>query len=416
MRAALADRYMIDRELGRGGMAHVFLAQDLKHHRPVAIKVLRPELAAALGPDRFLREIAIAARLTHPHILPLHDSGEVGGLLYYVMPYVEGESLRDRLMRKRRLPVVEAVDIARQVASALTYAHSHDVVHRDIKPENILLAGDEVVVADFGIARAITAAQGDQLTSTGIVVGTPAYMSPEQAAGEIHLDGRSDVYALGCVLYETLAGAPPWALLATPIQARHIAAPVPPLRSERESVPVHVEQAIMKALAKVPANRFATASQFADALIQPPRPPSPDREWGIWGQVRRRRTIVSATAVLALGLAVWATIHWLRPTSESLNPNLVAVLPFRVTGADSLYGEGMVDLLAAKLTGEGGPRAANPQFVINAWRRTARAEGKDLSQQSAVRLARGLGAGRLLLGAVVETPNRLSIHATLLAV
>src|SRR2546422_1774999 len=190
LRAALADRYAIERELGRGGMAVVFLARDLRHDRPVAIKVLRQEIAAALGAERFLREIQIAAKLHHPHILPLYDSGAAGELLYYVMPYVEGESLRQRLEREIQLPVEEALAITRQVAGALAYAHRHDVVHRDIKPENILLAGGEAVVADFGIARAITQAAGTRLTETGIPVGTPAYMSPEQASGGGPIDGR----------------------------------------------------------------------------------------------------------------------------------------------------------------------------------------------------------------------------------
>src|SRR5216110_2844875 len=199
LRGALADRYAIDRELGHGGMATVYLAQDLKHGRAVAIKVLRPELAAALGAERFLREIEVAARLTHPHILPLHDSGQAGGSLYYVMPYIEGESLRDRLEREGPLPVEDALRITREVAGALSYAHSHDVVHRDIKPENILLSGGEAVVADFGIARAITQAAGSKLTETGIAIGTPGYMSPEQASAAQAVDGRSDIYSLGCV-------------------------------------------------------------------------------------------------------------------------------------------------------------------------------------------------------------------------
>src|SRR5437016_7750729 len=211
LQAALADRYTIERELGRGGMATVYLAQDRKHHRQVAIKVLKPELAAALGPERFLREIDTAARLNHPYILPLHDSGEAEGFLYYVMPYIEGESLRDRLKREGQLPLDDALRIALEVASALSHAHSHDVVHRDIKPENILLSGGEAVVADFGIARAITQAAGTRLTGTGVPVGTPGYMSPEQATGGARLDGRSDVDSRACVLYEMLAGEPPFA-------------------------------------------------------------------------------------------------------------------------------------------------------------------------------------------------------------
>src|SRR5712691_9101040 len=221
LQAALADRYALERELGRGGMATVYLARDLRHGRPVAIKVLRPEIAATLGPERFLREIDTAARLTHPHILPLHDSGEAAGFLFYVMPYVEGESLRDRLSREKQLPLGDALQIAREVADALSYAHSHDVVHRDIKPENILFEAGHAVVTDFGIARAITAAGGETLTGTGIAVGTPAYMSPEQLAGGEHVDGRTDVYSLGCVLYEMLAGEPPFTgPTAQAIQAR----------------------------------------------------------------------------------------------------------------------------------------------------------------------------------------------------
>src|SRR2546422_2520384 len=251
LRGALADRYAIDRELGHGGTATVYLAQDLKHGRSVAVKVLRPELAAALGAERFLREIEIAARLSNPHILPLHDSGEAAGFLYYVMPFVQGESLRDRLHREPQLPIDEAVRIAREVATALSHAHSQDVVHRDIKPENILLSGGEAVVADFGIARAIVAAGAEQLTDTGLAVGTPGYMSPEQATGAMQLDGRSDVYSLGCVLYEMLAGHPPFlGTTAQEILARHSLDAVPPLRTIRPELPEAVELAVRKALAK----------------------------------------------------------------------------------------------------------------------------------------------------------------------
>src|SRR5881396_3972598 len=227
LKAALAARYALERELGHGGMATVYLARDLRHGRLVAIKVLRPESAAALGPERFLREIELAARLTHPHILALHDSGQAGGSLYYVMPYIAGESLRDRLEREGPLPLEEALRITREVASALSYAHSHDVVHRDIKPENILLSGGEAVVADFGIGRAITAAARDTLTGTGIAIGTPGYMSPEQTTGGARLDGRSDIYSLACVLYEMLAGDPPYvASSAQAVAARQSMDPV----------------------------------------------------------------------------------------------------------------------------------------------------------------------------------------------
>src|SRR5881409_3697047 len=206
VRASLAGRYTIERELGRGGMATVYLARDLKHDRPVALKVLRPDLAAVLGSGRFLREIQIAAHLTHPHILPLHDSGETDGFLYYVMPYVEGESLRERLDREEFLPVEDVVGLTKGIASALDYAHRQNVVHRDMKPENVMLYEGEAMVMDFGIAKAVSAAGSDTLTQTGMMVGTPAYVSPEQAAGEANIDGKSDQYSLACVLYEMLSG------------------------------------------------------------------------------------------------------------------------------------------------------------------------------------------------------------------
>jgi tetratricopeptide (TPR) repeat protein/tRNA A-37 threonylcarbamoyl transferase component Bud32 len=267
LRAAVSGRYAIEREVGRGGMATVYLAQDLKHRRRVAIKVLQPEIAAALGPDRFLREIETAARLNHPHILALHDSSEADGFLYYVMPYVEGESLRDRLNREGQLPIDDAVAITGAVASALSYAHGQDVVHRDIKPENILLSGGEAVVADFGIAGAIAAAAGGKLTQTGIVLGTPAYMSPEQASGERTIDGRSDVYSLGCVLYEMLAGEPPFTGHTTQaIIAKRFTDPVPSVRRLRDTVSPRVDRAIAKAMARAPVDRFATTQQFAEAL------------------------------------------------------------------------------------------------------------------------------------------------------
>ena len=274
---ALRDRYAIERELGRGGMATVYLAEDLRHHRQVAIKVLRPELAATLGPERFLREIQIAARLRHPHIVPLYDSGEADGLLYYVMPYVEGESLRDRLRRERQLPVNEALGIAREVADALAHAHERELIHRDIKPENILLEGGHALVADFGIARAVgSAATKDLTTATGLAIGTPAYMSPEQALGDTAVDARSDVYALGCVLYEMLAGEPPYTG-PTPqaIMARRLSEPVRSLRTVRDTVPEQLEQAVMRALARVPADRFPSVTAFRDALVGGPG--APDR-------------------------------------------------------------------------------------------------------------------------------------------
>ena len=267
LKAALADRYPIDRELGRGGMATVYLAHDVKHGRPVAFKVLSPELAAMLGAERFLREIEIAAKLSHPHILPLYDSGQVGGLLYYVMPHIAGESLRDRLNREQQLSINEAVRFAQQVAAALDYAHRRDIVHRDIKPENILLHEGHALVADFGIALAVRAAGGERITETGLSLGTPHYMSPEQATGDRQIDSRSDIYSLGCVLYEMLAGEPPFNGPNTQaIVARILTEQPRALRMVRDNVPVTLERAITKSLARLPADRFATAARFSEAL------------------------------------------------------------------------------------------------------------------------------------------------------
>jgi eukaryotic-like serine/threonine-protein kinase len=267
LQAALADRYTIKRELGRGGWATVYLAHDRRHDRPVALKVLRPELALALGPERFLREIGIAGRLTHPHILPLWDSGETRDSLYFVMPFVEGETLRQRLRREHQLPLADALAIARQVGDALVFAHAHNVVHRDIKPENILLDGDQAYVADFGIAKAIVVAAEDMLSSPGLAVGTPAYMSPEQASGNPNLDGRSDLYSLGCVIYEMLAGEPPHTgKTAQAILARQRMEEPRSIRVVRPSVPEEVEHVVMTALAKAPADRFTSVSGFGAAL------------------------------------------------------------------------------------------------------------------------------------------------------
>src|SRR4051812_46577488 len=271
---ALADRYRIERELGAGGMATVYLAHDLKHDRQVAVKVLRPELAAVIGAERFLAEIKTTANLQHPHILPLHDSGEADGFLFYVMPYVEGESLRARIAREHQLPVGDSVRLATEVAGALDYAHRHGVVHRDIKPENILLHDGSALVADFGIALAVSTA-GTRMTETGMSLGTPHYMSPEQAMGERDITPRSDVYALGCVTYEMLIGEPPFTgPTAQAIVARVMTEEPRGLTIQRKSIPPHVESAIHTALSKLPADRFATAAEFSAALNDPSRAPS----------------------------------------------------------------------------------------------------------------------------------------------
>jgi eukaryotic-like serine/threonine-protein kinase len=270
LNTALEGRYRIEGELGEGGMATVYLADDLRHGRQVAVKVLRPALAAVVGADRFLAEIRMTAALQHPHILPLHDSGEAAGFLFYVMPFVKGESLRERLDRDRQLPVQEAVEIARKVADALEYAHEQDVIHRDIKPANILLNRGEPVVADFGIALALSEAGGGRITETGLSLGTPHYMSPEQATGERSLDPRSDVYALGCVLYEMLVGEPPFpGPTAQAVLARILTGDPRRVTATRRTVPEHVDGVVSKSLEKLPADRFDSAAEFAAALADP---------------------------------------------------------------------------------------------------------------------------------------------------
>ncbi len=312
--AAFTRSYRLERELGQGGMATVYLAQDLKHDRKVAVKVLRPELAAVIGAERFLSEIKTTANLQHPHILPLHDSGQEDGFLFYVMPYVEGETLRDRITKEKQLPVADAVRIAGEVASALDYAHRQGVIHRDIKPENILLHDGRALVADFGIALAVSTA-GTRMTETGMSLGTPHYMSPEQAMGEREITARSDVYALGCVLYEMLTGDPPFTgSTAQAIVARVVTESPRPLTPQRHTIPPQVEAAVLTALEKLPADRFATAAEFAEALTSPSytRPmtgvgaaPSPALD-----RLKRLGLVGWGLAVVLLGVALWG---WLRP-------------------------------------------------------------------------------------------------------
>ena len=370
LQAALVAHYRIERELGRGGMATVYLAEDLKHRRRVALKVLRPEIGAALGVDRFLREITTCAALQHPHILGLLDSGEIppthdGGpaLLYYAMPYVEGESLRGRLDRERQLPLDEAITIAREVADALGYAHAHDVVHRDIKPENIMLSGGHAMVADFGIAKALTTAGGEKLTETGLALGTPYYMSPEQATGDT-LDGRADEYALGCVVYEMLAGAPPFqGSSGQSIMARHAVDPVPSLRTVRAMIPAGVERAITRALAKSPADRFATTAEFALALTQAATGPvtvvtqaakaAPDvRRRRGWGRVGWALVAGLVAIGLITGVRALSRNRGVKASPAELSIRSLAVAPLEnLTGdsAQTYLAQGVTDQLIANL-------------------------------------------------------------------
>ncbi len=330
---ALADRYRIERELGEGGMATVYLAEDLKHQRQVAIKVLKPELAAVLGAERFVQEITTTAQLQHPHILPLFDSGTADGFLFYVMPYIEGETLRDKLNRETQLGVDEAVRITREVADALDYAHRHGVIHRDIKPENILLHDGRPMVADFGIALAVSAAAGGRMTETGMSLGTPHYMSPEQATADKEITGRSDVYSLASVLYEMLTGDPPHTgSSAQQIIVKIIADEARPVREVRKSVPPNVAAALSKALEKLPADRFESAKAFADALANSGfrHGAEAGKAASGVGEVRRWKRVAAATAALAaLAVAALAVSLWpTRSARRALTPPMVMEVPF----------------------------------------------------------------------------------------
>jgi len=423
VQSALAPRYLVRRELGTGGMAVVFLAEDSRHGRSVAVKVLRAALAAALGPERFLREIRIAAGLRHPHIVPLFDSGEADGLLYYVMPYVEGESLRDRLRRERQLPVDEALGIAREVADALAHAHERDLIHRDIKPENILLEGGHALVADFGIARAVGSAATQLRTATGLAIGTPAYMSPEQAMGDAAIDARSDVYALGCVLYEMLVGEPPYTG-PTPqvIIARRLSDPVRPLRTVREAVPDQLERAVIRALARVPADRFRTVAAFRDALVNSPAAPerSPGARTQPRPRVTLRLTLVATAAVLvvvlivvAIGLPPIARLGGGSPppVGSGAVPG-VAVLPFRTTNADpELWHEGIVDLLSYNLDGLGQLRKIDPVTVLTGWRRMGGSASHALTAAEAREVGRHLGGRYVITGRAVQMGGDVQLIA-----
>ncbi|HEY6826199.1 MAG TPA: protein kinase [Gemmatimonadaceae bacterium] len=332
LHAALAGRYAVEREVGAGGMAIVYLARDLRHDRRVALKVLRPELSAILGGERFLAEIRTTANLQHPHILPLHDSGEANGIVYYVMPFVEGESLRDRLRREKHRPVDDAVRIAREVASALDYAHRHGVIHRDIKPENILLHDGQALVADFGIALAASRSDGGaRLTETGLSLGTPQYMAPEQAMGERDISSRADIYALGCVLYECLVGEAPF-LGPTPqaIIARLLTEPPRALTAQRNTIPPNVEAATLRALQKLPADRFTTAAQFAEALSTPTFGVSGAASTTTSARPRARAwRWIPIIATLAASVALTSLVWWRIDASHRVSP-VVARFTFAI--------------------------------------------------------------------------------------
>ena len=413
LRDGLADRYTLERELGRGGMATVFLAGDVKHRRKVAIKVLHPEIGAAIGPDRFLREIEIAASLQHPHILPLYDSGEAAGYLYYVMPFVEGESLRDRLNRERQLPQEDVIKITSEVSSALGYAHSRAIVHRDIKPENIMLTGGSAIVADFGIARAASAVEQQQLTQTGTVIGTPLYMSPEQSTGD-EVDGRSDEYSLACVVYEMLVGEPPFTgPNVQSIIARHSMAAVSPPSIIRVSIPETMEKALLKALEKVPADRYPTVIMFAEALATPSHitaamrrqtgvlvpPPVTPPKW-----LRAVRWAIPA--LLAIVAAAWgAGLLGRRPPPTApggLDPRHIAVLYFEDRSPGKTLGylaDGLTESLIYEL-GQVGSLNVISRYGVAPYKNATVAPDS---------LARALKVGTVVQGTVSQSGDRLRV-------
>jgi tetratricopeptide (TPR) repeat protein len=413
--AALSSRYHLEREIGSGGMATVYLARDLRHKRPVALKVMRPELGGREGVERFLQEIELAAGLQHPHILPVFDSGSIEGdgetpLPYFVMPFVEGETLRQRLQREGRLPLSAALVITGEVADALAYAHSHGVVHRDIKPENILLSGGHAVVADFGVAKALErgsgiepAAGGAGITRAGIAVGTPLYMSPEQATGEA-IDGRADQYSLGCVLFEMLVGEPPFTGPSNQsVIARSLSAPRPLVSRARPESPPELDQVVTRALALEPGDRYPDMNTFGEAVGATRGAPT-----------RGARRLIAIGAVVALLLAA-ALGGWLgrRSRGSKVAPaaETLAVLPFHTSGPGvEFLGEGMMDLLATNLRGVAGIRTIDPRAVLRQWG-AQRSGADDLARALAV--GRTLHAGSVVLGSAVSTGDRVRVSADL---
>ncbi|HVT38889.1 MAG TPA: serine/threonine-protein kinase, partial [Gemmatimonadaceae bacterium] len=395
LQQTLGAAYTLERELGGGGMARVFVAEETALGRMVVVKVLPPDLSAELSVERFRREARLAAGLQHPHVVPVLATGGSAGVLYYTMPFVEGESLRVWLERERQLPVLDAVQLAREVAEALAYAHGRGVVHRDVKPENILLSGGHALLTDFGIAKALEHARGETLTATGLSLGTPNYMAPEQAAGERDVDGRADIYALGCVLYEMLAGKPPFnGPTAQSVVAQHLAAPFPQVRHSRPDVPEAIDEVIRRATAKAPADRYPTAAAFAAGLAAPLSEPAGGRASGerTTRTARGRgpmRAAIGVAAVLILGIGGWLRV---RGSRLAFDQNLIAIGPFEVLDPQlQLWREGMADVLARNLDGAGALRTVAPTTVLRRWRGPS-----DLV--SAAAISRSTGARYVVLG------------------
>jgi serine/threonine protein kinase len=410
VRQAFSGSYAVEREVGQGGMATVYLARDLKHSRQVALKVLRPELASAMGGDRFPREIQIIAQLAHPHILPLHDSGEMGGFLFYVMPFVEGESLRQKLTRDGRMPVRDAVRILREVADALAYAHERGIIHRDIKPDNVMLTGRHAVVTDFGVAKAVSAAGGDTLTTVGLALGTPAYMSPEQAMGEVDLDHRSDIYALGVMAYEMVTGETPFVrTTAQAILSAHVLDAPPDLASKRSDVPPALTQFVQRCLAKQKTERWQSAEELLPILesaltpsggltptntrpvqVVPPKASAPakSRRWVVAG--------VFSAIVAVAGFGAWKALG----AADLPGPNRMAILPISdVSGADAQLVTAMHNQLMVSLGQIPGVTVA-PNSAMEIYK---------TSPKPVADMARELRVGAILEGNVFRAGDRLRV-------
>jgi eukaryotic-like serine/threonine-protein kinase len=428
LQAAIAPALLIERELGGGGMSRVFLAREPALDRRVVVKVLAPHLAAGVSAERFRREIQVAARLQHPHIVPLLTAGQAGDVLFYTMPFVEGESLRARLGREGELPIALTVSLLQEVARALAYAHRQGIVHRDIKPANILLAEDEAQVADFGIAKALassaSASEGDGLTSVGLALGTPAYMAPEQAGGDT-VDHRADLYALGCVGYEMLVGQPPFER-RTPhaMMAAHATEAPVPVATRRPAVPTSLAALVMQLMEKRPADRPQDAEEVVRALNAVTHEQvAAEARTGVVATpsaapAHRGRWLVAGAAGAVVLAVVAAAVLKRHPPPIGVDAQLVAVAPFRVTGADSgvsYLREGMVDLLSATMSGTSEFRTADPRAVVNAWRRAEKSRA-ELSEAEAISEAARVGAGRLVLGEAVGSRDQLTLNAVLLEV
>ena len=419
LKAALSDRYTIERELGAGGMATVYLAEDVKHHRKVAVKVLRPELAATLGPERFLKEIEIAARLTHPHILPLHDSGEADGFLYYVMPYVEGESLRDKLAREGELPVAEATRILKEIVDALSKAHSQGVVHRDIKPDNVMLSDRHALVMDFGVAKAVSEATGrEKLTTAGVALGTPSYMSPEQAAANPNIDHRADIYAIGALAYELLAGRPPFAgLTPQAILAAHVTETPDPVTDHRAAVPPAMAQLVMKCLEKKPADRWQSTDELLMQLeglsMTPSGGMTPTDTRPIQVTTKQPRKATFAIGGVAVVVLVILGGVFLRPSGPSLIENRVMVAVFEnETGDPTLDGVGKIaaDAFARGLQDTKLVEIVDPRAALG----TAEVSDGTSPVAAARALAERMGAATLVTGEYFRLGDSLRFQAQVL--